>query len=211
MFLIISKLTKRLEKKIKKTVNELERKALLAAGFKDPRILLCFDSWLPYLPRNFVLVGIFREPLKVTESLKKRSNFSFEKSLNLWKIYNQNLLSILEKHDGFLLDFDWPKKRLLSEISFISEKLGLAKNIEISEWYTKKLITSGKTVKKEHSLPPEIKFIYSRLKERSTKNRNVKIKYGISKKEMPKIIDRLLKEIQNQGDYFKILSKKNKK
>jgi len=95
------RINKKIGKQIKKCSKELQENSLLAAGFKDPRLALCFNSWLPYLPKNFVLVGIFRHPLKVAESLKKRSNFKYEKSLSLWKIYNQNLLEILEKNDGF--------------------------------------------------------------------------------------------------------------
>jgi len=155
------------------------------------------------LPKNFVIVAIFRHPLKVAESLKIRSNFDYQHSLELWEIYNKNLLRILEKNDGFLLNFDWPKKRLLSEIQYIANKLGLARKIDLSDWYTKKLIKSGKTYQKDFPLPNEIKLIYSKLKKRSENNRKVKINYPLEKREMHKIIEGLLSEIQEQGKYFK--------
>jgi len=204
------RINKKIGKQIKKCAIELKNNSILASGFKDPRLLLCFYSWLPYLPKNFIIVGIFRHPLKVVESLKRRSNFNYEKSLELWKIYNLNLLNILEKYNGFLLDFDWPKKKILDEINLVSEKLGLAKNIDLSEWYTKDLIKSGKSLQEEYSLTDEIKLIYSRLKQRSKKNNKVKVNYSLMPNEMPKIIQRLLIEIQNQGNYFKDLNvKKN--
>lgn len=203
------KINKEIGKRIKKCVEELQGNSLLASGFKDPRFVLCFDSWLPFLPRNFVLVGIFRHPLKVAESLKLRSKFSYKHSLELWKIYNEKLLDILEKHDGFLLNFDWNKKKLLDQINLVSKKIGLAESIDLSEWYTKRLIKSGESFQKDYSLSDEIKSIYSKLKEKSENNNKVQIKYYIKPYEMPSIINRLLNEIQFQGKYFNKLSSKN--
>jgi len=202
------RVNKQIANGIKKYVNELEGHSLLASGFKDTRLLLCFDVWKKYLPKNFVIVGIFRHPLKVAESLKIRSKFDYQKSLDLWKIYNENLLKILYKHDGFLLNFDWPKKKLLLEIQYVSDKLGLA-NTDLSEWYTKELIKSGKSFQNDYPLSNEIKSIYSRLKKRSENNHKVRISYTLEKREMKKIIERLLAEIQEQGIYFKKISGKN--
>ena len=93
----------------------------LGWGIKDPRILL-LHNLLSNLDITFVTIGIFRNPLEVAESLKKRNNFEYSKSLNLWKIYNEKLLSIIEKDpNSFLLDFNWPKKRLLDEILLIGK------------------------------------------------------------------------------------------
>ena len=125
-------ITKEMGKEIKKNIATLEKSSLLASGFKDPRMLPCFESLLQYSPKNLVMIGIFRHPLKVAESLKIRSNFEYDKSLKLWQIYNKILLEILEKHNGFLLDFDWPKNKMLDEIMKIGKKLGLA-NIDLSE------------------------------------------------------------------------------
>jgi len=112
-------------------------------------------------------------------------------------------LKILDHHDGFLLNFDWSKKRLLSEIKYIADKLGLSKKIDLSDWYSKDLIKSGNTYQKNYSISDDIKIIYSRLKDVSENNHKVKINYPLEKNEMPKIIERLLSEIQEQGKYFK--------
>lgn len=198
---------------IKKCTNQLAEKSILASGFKDPRILLCLDSWRKYLPKNFIIVGIFRHPLKVAESLKKRNNFSYEKSLNLWKIYNQILLDILAKNGGFLLDFDWPKKKLLDQTNLIARKLGLAKNIDLSDWYTEELLISDKTFKKNYSLPNDIKLLYSNLLKKSHRNQHVKIeKIKPQSEEFISTISNLLTQIQNQGKYFNdILNEHEKK
>lgn len=197
-------ISEELGNKISVCVKKISDHPSLAFGFKDPRILLFLDSWIPYLPKNLIIVGIFRNPLKVAESLKKRNQFSYEKSLNLWKTYNQNLLACLKNHDGFLLDFDWPKERIFNEINHIAQKIGLAKNIDLSEWYTEDLFHSDKTYESNYELPDEIKSLYNNLKGRSESNNVVEIKKQHHKsEELLSIIGRLLTEIQNQGNYFK--------
>jgi len=194
---------KRLGKEIKKCTTQLQNNSTLAAGFKDPRILLCFDSWKKFLPKNFVIIGIIRHPLKVAESLKKRDNFSYEKSLKLWEIYNQNLLSLLDKHDGFLLDFDWPKSKLLSEIKLISKKLGLAQNIDLSDWYTKDLFKSDKTYKSNYVLSKDIELLYSKLKKRTKQNKFYQSKKNsINSIDTISVASKLLAQIRNQEKYF---------
>jgi len=194
---------KKIGEEIRKCVKNLSDNSILAAGFKDPRLLVCFDSWLKYLPKKFVMVGIYRDPLKVAESLKKRDNFSYEKSLKLWKVYNQNLLKILDKYDGFLLDFDSPKNKLFSQIELVSKKLELAKNVDLSEWYTKELLFSNKSYQKNYVLPHDIKLVYSQLKKRSQHNKYVKIKkIKRTLKEDSSAVENLLASIHNQENYF---------
>jgi len=163
-----------IDEKIGKEINHyvvnLLKNTSLAAGFKDPRLILCLDSWQKYLPKNFLIIGIFRHPLKVAESLKTRNNFSYEKSLKLWYIYNKKLLDILEKHSGFLLDFDWSKEKLLSEIDFIATKIGLVKGTNLKEWYTEDLFRSDKSYDKNFPISGELNEIYTKLKKRSKKN-----------------------------------------
>jgi len=189
---------------IKKCINNLQDNSILAAGLKDPRLLLCFEQWVKYLPKNFVVIGIIRNPLEVAESLKKRNGFDYEKSLNLWKIYNEKLLEILDKYDGFLLDFDWSKKRLLDEIKFVSKKLDLAKDVDLSEWYTKDLLKSNASYEKNYALPKDVKDLYSKLKKQTNKNKYVKIKkVKRPSKQISATVSNLLADIQNQGKYLK--------
>jgi len=197
-------------KELKRQIKNLMQYPSLASGFKDPRILLCLDSWLNYLPKNFVLVGIFRNPLKVAESLKKRDNFSYEKSINLWKIYNKKLLAYLEKHDGFLLDFDWPKEKLLSETQLISKKLGLLTNIDLSDWYSKELFISDKTYQSNYPLDDETLSLYSQLKQQAKKNKQVQVKKThLTLNQISNILQSHYNEVIKQGDYFKQINDEN--
>ena len=74
-------------------------------GFKDPRTLVVLDGWLEALP-NLQLVGIFRHPLLVAESLQRRNGFPLEKGLRLWHIYNELLLGYHGRGAFPILSFD---------------------------------------------------------------------------------------------------------
>jgi len=204
------KINQQIARGIKKTANQLGNNSLLAAGYKDPRILLYLDAWKKYLPKKIIMVGIFRHPLIVAESLKIRSGFDYEKSINLWKIYNQNLLKYLEKYDGFLINFDWNKRKLFSEIRLILEKMNLFTGINLEEWYTKDLINSDKS-NTNISLSKDVLMIYNKLKKRSKNNFKVKIPLSLSNSESKIVIERLLTQLQKQGQYFKNLNDKNLK
>lgn len=197
---------------IKKYSNNLLEHPSLAAGFKDPRILFCLDSWEKFLPANFILVGIYRHPLKVSESLKQRNGFTYDKSINLWKQYNEKLLSLFEKYPGFLLNFDWPKEKLFSEIDFISEQLGLSKEISLDEWYTADLKKSDSLYNETHPLNDNIISILSKLDKRSEQNSKVAIP-SISRttENLSEIIDGLLLELDNQHNYFRKINVANMK
>jgi len=205
------KVNSKLGNEIKKLSTNLIDNSAIASGIKDPRMLGCLDAWVKYLPKNFLVIGIFRNPLKVAESLKKRNGFTYEKSLNLWEQYNQRLLIYLEKFGGFLLNFDWPKKKLIGELDLISDKLGLVKKIDISTWYTPDLFISDKTYQKSYKLNNQINDLYRKLKQRSEQNKKIKTLFKISTKDRASVPQKLLHEIQNQGDYFKNVNEKNLK
>jgi len=195
---------------VKTSVKELTEPPLLMAGFKDSRILLCLNAWKKFLPNNILIIGIFRHPLKVAESLKKRDMFSYKQSLELWKTYNQNMLNFLEKYDGFLLNFDWPKERLFEELNMISKKLGLFENADLSEWYTEKLITSHKTMDRDYTIPTDVQTVYLKLQKYSESNSDVNIsKKNFAREDKDSIINGLYAEIQNQGNYFKKINDEN--
>src|SRR6185312_11279553 len=192
--------------KINQTIQKLLKHPSIAAGYKDPRSLLYFDAWYPYLPQNTIVIGTFRHPLKVAESLKKRNDFTYDKSLRLWKDYNKRLLTILDKNKGFLIDFDWPKEKILSEIQNIGDKLGLVTDINLSDWYSDELLHS--TIEKNYPIDNEIQELYSQLKNHSENNYSINL--GKITHVTPKIIvSSLLKEIQSQGKEFKIINDAN--
>jgi hypothetical protein len=157
--------------KINSILTQFHLQKSLAYGFKDPRFCLTLEEWIPTLS-NFTLIGIFRHPLKVAESLKIRNNFNYSKSLNLWEIHNKKLLKLIKKYGGFLIDFDWPKEKLLKETTLICKKLGLTE-IVFDNWFSTDLKRSDKSFISDYKLSENILQIYDELKLSSTNNSNV--------------------------------------
>jgi len=72
--------------------------------FKDPRTLLTLPFWMEALP-GAQLIGVFRHPVSVANSLLVRNNISLAAGLRLWQIYNRRLLDLLSNRDFPLLLF----------------------------------------------------------------------------------------------------------
>lgn len=203
------KVTPQIGNEVTKQIKELMAHPALAAGFKDPRIILCLDSWLPYLPNQFYIVAIFRHPNAVAESLRRRNLFSFDKSIALWKYYNKKLLLMLDKFDGFLLNFDLQKEELLKAVSKVCRNVGLLDDIDLSNWYTKELITSGSIYDLALISDKEARQIYSQLLELSKRPKASSLVLERSIEDMRNIIRGLLQYIQSEGDYFKSINDEN--
>ncbi len=96
-------------------------------GIKDPRMLLTYDLWTPYLPPH-MLVGTFRHPLAVSESLFARDAFPIprEQGLKLWQTYNTRLIDLHERTGFKLINFDLPKDQYIAQILNMADVLGLS-------------------------------------------------------------------------------------
>lgn len=184
-------------------ISKIQEGGLLGAGFKETRVLLFFNEWKVFFPKNFILVGIFRHPLIVAESLKKRSNFSYEKSLHLWEKYNSNLLQYLNENNGILVDFDWKKARLHSELKQIFKKLNLFEEIDFEEWFSENLISSHNSCNWEYPIPKGVLSIHKKLKEKSESNVSFELDFSLEEEEKNLVIKRLLIQLHQQGVYFK--------
>lgn len=74
-------------------------------GFKDPRTVYTLKGWLNAVP-NAELVGIFRHPAPVAQSLAQRDATSVQEGLALWQAYNTELISWRKKIEFPILSFD---------------------------------------------------------------------------------------------------------
>ena len=193
---------------IKNEIINIYNELSLATGFKDPNAILYFESWKKYLPKNTIVVGIFRHPLKVCESLKNRNDFSYEKSLSLWKEYNERLLNIIERENGFLLDFDWDKKRLLAEIKQICENIGLVP-LELDQWFADELKRSDKTFDQKYHITNDINAIYHRLQQKSETCNTVKYRKNFSDTDLKDAIKFALIQNKKQAEFFSKINEKN--
>jgi len=65
-------------------------------GFKDPRMVLTIELFLPYLERPH-FIACFRDPMEVAMSLKVRNGFELERGLALANEYNKRLIDFLSR------------------------------------------------------------------------------------------------------------------
>jgi hypothetical protein len=93
-------------------------------GFKDPRTLLTLPFWLEALPA-LRLIGTFRHPLAVADSLFRRDGIPINRVLELWTIYNERLYHYVSEFDVALVCFDWTANLYAAAIRHIANDLGL--------------------------------------------------------------------------------------
>lgn len=129
-------------------------------GFKDPRTLLLLDGWLETL-QNVFIVASFRHPVSVAQSLSKRDHFAFEKSMGLWKIYNEKLLDYYEKYRFPLISFDLPVSSYKTKIEKLLQLLQLKPQKKTYEFYNDELRHHNDV--SVFDTPPEIFAIYEKL------------------------------------------------
>ncbi len=110
---------------------ESERDAIIASfapspvwGFKDPRTLLVANGWLRAL-EEVSLLGTFRNPRSVAQSLQRRNGFDAEKSFRLWQIHNEHMLGLWNRLQFPIVDFDLPAAEYLSRVGAALDLVGL--------------------------------------------------------------------------------------
>lgn len=117
-------------------------------GWKDPRTCILLPLWIDILDElnieiNYVVV--VRNPLSVSESLKKRDGFSLLHSVGLWQYYN--LESLFWTHDSnrFFVEYD----------CFIEEKEVYVRNL--FKWVNSGNISENKIRDIESIIKPSLR------------------------------------------------------
>lgn len=98
---------------------------------KDPRISLLLPLWdkvLEELGIEVHYIWMFRNPLEVMESLRKRNGYSSKHGLLLWTHYNLSILKYLQKKKYLLINY-----RDILEPSEALEKLSRLFNCEFDD------------------------------------------------------------------------------
>lgn len=133
-------------------------------GFKDPRTLLVLDGWLYGLP-SAQLVGTFRHPLLVAQSLRDRNGFEIEKGLTLWTEYNRRLLHVMHNHPVPVLCFDWSAECYDAVLRGVALQLGLTPPDAPFAFFETQLRRN--VVPADAPLPAATHDIYQQLVQRS--------------------------------------------
>ena len=82
------------------------------------------------------------------------------------------VIDYIENNNGFLFDFDWPKEKLLDEISMFVKKVGLFET-NLNLVYSEDLFRSDKSYNSSYKIPIEIENTYQKLKEQSMQNKSI--------------------------------------
>lgn len=116
---------------------EARRDQLIAAhqrygrwGFKDPRTLLTLPFWVGGLA-DVQLVGTFRHPVDVAQSLFAREKMSSRDALSLWIAYNSVLLDSWEAQPFPLISFDLESTAYLEAVRGLLESLGFSARADV--------------------------------------------------------------------------------
>jgi hypothetical protein len=132
-------------------------------AFKDPRTLLTLEGWLDVRP-DLSLAGIFRHPLAVARSLKRRNGFPLTKGLYLWQVYNEHLLHWSETRACPLIEFSTRPGEMAARLDALIRALGLTPP-PAPEFFDPALPEGGDDT--TTALPVDISTLYSRLQERA--------------------------------------------
>lgn len=131
-------------------------------GFKEPRTLLVFRGWLQVLP-NWVGVGIFRDPREVALSMQGRNGFDLAKGFEIWKIYNNALLSLHRHFDVPVIEFTADAEQMRSGISRLVAHVGLCSpaNPQFYDALVPRHVGLGSDI----TVPPDVARLLAALRE----------------------------------------------
>lgn len=132
-------------------------------GFKDPRALFLLNGWQKLLP-DMEYVGIFRHPMAVARSLNSRPALpiSIEQGLQMWLMYNQQLLKQYQRHPFPLFCFDWNEDEFHTRLNQLHTQLQLKPVATDQRFYTGDL--RKQKISGEVELPLNVQLLYKKLK-----------------------------------------------
>lgn len=134
-------------------------------GFKDPRTLLVLDGWLGAAP-ELEIVGIFRHPLLVAQSLHKRGKITVEQGLSLWQKYNEKLLALHRQRNFPMIEFVAAPSALRRSLVRLLDALGLSVTAEQLDFYTPELQHQTEATT-DLAIPDDHEKLYRTLQARS--------------------------------------------
>ena len=132
-------------------------------GFKDPRTLLTLDGWRQLVP-DIELVGIFRHPLRVAQSLQTRNQLPLEAGVALWKTYNEQLVALHDHRPCPIVSFDDEPDTLEAKLRAAGDALGLGPAPPGEPFFTDELRNAPAD---GDSVPPEVEVLLEDLRRRA--------------------------------------------
>lgn len=131
-------------------------------AFKDPRTTFTLPAWQEVLPQ-MQLIGTFRHPGAVAQSLQRRGKVPAEKSFDLWRRYNQRLLRYHAERRFDLLCFDLAPEPYMQAAKQAFDRLGLDASHTSFAFFEEQLRNTG--IDPTFAAPPaEAMRLYEQLR-----------------------------------------------
>jgi len=147
-----------------KIIQTFAESGVLLWGFKDPRTVITLPFWKDGLC-NIKMVGSFRHPLLVAQSLNARTpTMSIPYGLELWKRYNTQLLLYFEQKKFPIISFDASPQEYQSSLNYIIDYLGLNKTpVNQNIPFFDVALRNQNTIDGIEKIPDEILDLYEKL------------------------------------------------
>jgi hypothetical protein len=135
---------------------------------KEPRMVLTWPLWQSELPEH-TAIAVIRHPLNVALSLEKRDGIPLQEGLELWRVYNEQLLrwSNESPQPVMWFDFDAGKPALQALVCDISRTHGLPTDEAMNHYSERKRHHR----EKGPDLPNNIAQLYAELQDRARRYR----------------------------------------
>ncbi|MDP7154015.1 MAG: sulfotransferase family protein [Gammaproteobacteria bacterium] len=145
-------------------IQELQGRIAAHWGFKDTRVLFTLPFWLEAI-ESPLFIGTFRHPHRVALSLRNRDQSPPEDGWELWRIYNERLLELVEQYGIALTDFDQPDELYLSDVLDKLIALGLDPALAArgGEFFDPDLRNQASSSVDGVSLPADVLSVYDEL------------------------------------------------
>lgn len=142
-------------------------------GFKDPRTTVLLDFWYALLPSP-VVVGVYREPCSVADSMQRLGEDVFLRNPNyarkIWTFYNKRLLDFAIRHRErcILLNADALGSTLESLPRLLKQRFDLSLNsVDLRRHFVPELLQSkndtSTLIRLSRRVWPECAAIYDQL------------------------------------------------
>ena len=107
----------------RKMSSRISSEDILAYGIKDPRLIFTHNFWKT---KSSIILGTFRHPAKVSESLYIRSQkleettrkYTIDNWLEVWYKYNFELLESYKRNNFYFVNFDWPAEQYFEALEY---------------------------------------------------------------------------------------------
>jgi len=153
------------EEKRDQIIKSLQQQNTPYWGFKDPRTLLTFKFWKQGLPSDFKIIGTFRHPLDVVNSLAKRPaplHIPIQQGFSLWEYYNKIFLKLALEYRFPTISFNISKSEYMFQLNNIIKQLHITSKKSSMTFFDENL-RHQKYTPIDHPIPENIMDLYEKL------------------------------------------------